>query len=224
MSLYDARPRSPARGRALRARGRGARRSARSSRAARRSSTCTAAARRASARTSPTTRGAARASRSAGRSLPLAGEWTLDSFSRHLGDADLFRAPRRLSTPTSTTAAGRSRAPRSTSRCARRARRSATRSAASRAGHLRRLAAARRAADAEPVRAGSTPTRGCASSSTPRPTGRRADRRARRDRRGRLDRLQGRLQGHVGRQRHRPGALPARRRGASPTPGSRTRT
>ena len=49
--------------------------------------------------------------------LELAGDWTLDSFSRHLaGQRRSSRASRRC-TPSSTTGAGDSRAPRSTSRC-----------------------------------------------------------------------------------------------------------
>ena len=44
------------------------------------------------------------------------------------------------------------------------------------------------------------------------------------DRRDRLDRFQGRVQGHAGRRRHRPRLLPPHRRGASRARGSRTRT
>ncbi len=50
--------------------------------------------------------------------LPLAGEWTLDGFSRQLGGLDLFpgRPPSRSSS--ATIGAGASRAPLSTSPCA----------------------------------------------------------------------------------------------------------
>ena len=105
--------------------------------------------------------------------LPLAGSWTLDSFSRHLGGLDLFRGARARACPRSaTTAAGRSSRPRPTSRCARRAARSPTRSGASRSrsrSSSRCASASRRAPSRS--RAGSPPTRACASSSTRRRPG-----------------------------------------------------
>ena len=67
----------------------------------------------------------------AGPTLPLAGDWTLDEFARHLDSLALF--PAEPSAPSrATTAAGRSRAPPSTSRCSRRRSRSPTPSACSR--------------------------------------------------------------------------------------------
>ena len=52
----------------------------------------------------------------------------------------------------------------------------------------------------------------------------RADRGDRRARAGAGARPEGHVRGHPGRRRHRPGALPRGRRGASPTPTSRTPT
>ena len=105
--------------------------------------------------------------------LPLAGEWTLRLASPSTSaGSTLFPGaapPDRRST--ATTAAGASRARRSTSRCARPAR-SLADVARPRAapGHVRRLLAAGRPADARArSRAGSPPTRTCASSSTATP-------------------------------------------------------
>ena len=64
--------------------------------------------------------------------LPLAGAWTLDSFSRHLGGLDLFGGAEPGCRPSATTAAGRSSRRPPTSRCARPAARSPTCSGASR--------------------------------------------------------------------------------------------
>ena len=72
-------------------------------------------------------RRAARASRSSARSSPLAGEWTFDGFSEHLGDArPVPGAARRAGRVPQLPPLGRSRARRSTSRCARPAARSPT--------------------------------------------------------------------------------------------------
>ena len=65
----------------VRARAAASGRSRVASRASRPSCTCAAAGRRASARTSPGTRSTTTASRRPGAVLPLAGAWTLDSFS-----------------------------------------------------------------------------------------------------------------------------------------------
>ena len=66
----------------------------------------------------------------AGAVQPLAGSWTFDSFSRQLGELDLFLRHRQRRS-TATIAAGRSRAPRSTWRSARPDARSPRRSAGS---------------------------------------------------------------------------------------------
>ena len=123
--------------------------------------------------------------------------------------------PSRCARSRASTAAGRSRAPRSTSRCARPGR-SLARGARPRAaaGDVRGLAAARQAAD---DRAGAPAARALPDAALQaRPDqrlDRRADRGAGRDRRGRLGRLQGLLQGHGRRPAARPGPLPARGRG-----------
>ena len=82
------------------------------------------------------------------------------------------------------------------------------------ADQLRRLAAARRPAERRAGDAGGwPPTPACSSSSTTRPPGTRSCSLALgRDRRRRVDRLQGRLQGHAGRRRHRSRPLPPLRR------------
>ena len=214
---YDLLADLPLTHRALRARAAASAPSARSGRAARPSSTCTAAARRASARTSPTTpedqqrqqerRAGARRSRATGR-------WTRSP--RTSAASTCSAASRRPCPPTATTAAGRSSPPRSTSRCARPAtslhERARARAAAA---ALRRLAAARR------------PAVGRRRRRPPRPPT--ATSRFKLDYEPEwneeliadlaatgavdVDRLQGRLQGHAGRRRHRPGALPPLRRG-----------
>ena len=145
--------------------------------------------------------------------LPLAGSWTLDSFSRHLDGLDLFEAPSPACPRSATTArwafesaAARPRAAPGRPLARRRARARAA------ADHLRRLAAARRAAERRArSRAGSPPTPGCTSSSTTRPSWDEellGD--AGRHRRRRVDRLQGRLQGHAGRRRDRARSSTAR--------------
>ena len=96
------------------------------------------------------------------------------------------------------------------------------------AGDVRRLLAHGRAADARPGHAPARrATRTSASSSTRTPdwTDELIDGAAG-DRRGRLDRLQGRLQGHGRRRRDRPGVLPPDRRGVPGrlARGSRTST
>ena len=176
-----------------------------------------AAARRAWARTSPTTPTPARPAGGAARCCRSPATWTFDTFSEHLGGLDLFPAcaprdaglprlpplgvrvggARPRAAPGGPLAGGRAR-PRAAARSA----------SSSRCAHGR-------AADARAgARAGSPPTRRCASSSTRTPDW--TDEliaAARRDRRGRLDRLQGRVQGHGRRRRDRPGALPPHRRG-----------
>ena len=69
----------------------------------------------------------------AGPILPLAGDWTIRSFSEHLADARPLPASRRSATSRSCTASGPTSRPRWTSRCARPAGRCTRCSAASRA-------------------------------------------------------------------------------------------
>ena len=97
-----------------------------------RSSACAAPARRASARTSPTTRSTTRSCRPPGPMLPLAGRFTLASFSEHLAGLDAVPAAAAARGLRSATAPGRMSRRRSTSRCARRTRRCTRRSGASR--------------------------------------------------------------------------------------------
>ena len=157
--------------------------------------------------------------------LPLAGSWTLGALLRARRRRSTCSPRSRCATSRGSTAAGRSRAPRSTSRCARPAS-SLARGARARAapGDVRRLAAARasrRRSSRSRARLERYPALRFKLDPTTDWT-RRADRRAGRDRRGRLGRLQGPLQGHGRRQPARPRPLPARGRGASRTPGSRT--
>ena len=99
------------------------------------------------------------------------------------------------------------------------------RSAASRAGDVRRLAPDRRAADAAPVDAAAGRLPGAAlQARRDAGLGRRADRRLRRHRRGRLDRLQGRLQGHRRSTRRPTRSCTGASRRRSRTPGSRIPT
>ena len=87
--------------------------------------------RRAAARTSPTRPRRTTPSRPPGRCSTLAGEWTFDSFSEHLGDArHLPGLHARAGRSTAATGAGASSRRRSTSRCARRTRRCTSCSAA----------------------------------------------------------------------------------------------
>ena len=144
------------------------------------------------------------ASRSAARTLPLAGELdvrlVLDAGS---ASSTCSRTAAEHARSTATTAAGRSRARRSTSRCARPGRSLAGGARPrARAGQLRRLAAPGRAAErSSPCTRRLARYPGAALQARRHARlGRRADRRAGRDRRGRLDRLQGRLQGHAGRR------------------------
>ena len=147
--------------------------------------------------------------------LPLAGEWTFDSFSRHLAEVDTFpaQAPERevfrnyrhwgfesaaldlaLRQAGTSLADAVGREPRPVT--------------------LRGVLPHGRPADARPGDAPARRLPGPALQARRHPRlERRADRRAGRDRRGRLDRLQGRLQGHGRRRGDRPGALPPRRRG-----------
>ena len=172
---------------------------------------------RASARTSPTTRdehephqlAVARPGRARGRSSRSRSGSTSSSSSRRASPAR---------PPTATTAAGRSSRRRSTWRCARRGRSLGdvvgreARPVTLRLLDARRLA--RRLARALPRR--------CASSSTRRPTGR-TSRSPALAARGNVDvvDLKGAYHGTRRRQPAEPGALPARRRGASRTRGSR---
>ena len=156
-----------------------------------------------------------RAQQARGPDLPLAGTWTFASFCEHVGGLDLFPAASRGCRPSVTTAAGRSRAPRSTSPCARPASRSRRRSAA----RSRRSTSSRRCGSAAPRASTRRPAaRGVPVAAVQARRhaglGPGADRPARGDRRGRVDRLQGRLQGHARRRRHGPGVLPAHRRDA----------
>ena len=118
-------------------------------------------------------RGAATPSRRAARCSPLAGEWTFDAFSAHLGDArPVPRLHARACRSTAATAAGRSRARRSTSRCARPAR--SLHDAARPRRRSRSRSSSPRGMGEPPThrrrsRAGSRATRRCASSSTRTP-------------------------------------------------------
>ena len=223
--------RPAARDRGLRARGPRAQPSSRGfERAHDDRSTCAAAARRAWARTSPTTpdEQAAQQDRGPGaRRSPASGRSTRSRA--HLGDARPLPGRRRPSMrrlPPLPPLGVRERGARPRAAPGRPLART-TCSGASRA----RSRSSSRCGIGEPPthragrRAGSRATRGCASSSTRTPDWddelieQLVD-----DRRGRLDRLQGRLQGHGGRRRR-----PTRRSTAgsprrSPTPGSRTRT
>ena len=154
------------------------------------------------------------AQQQAGPVLELAGEWTFDSFSEHLATLDLVpRLHARSSTSTAATGAGASSRRRWTSRCARPAPRctscSAARRSRSRSWSPRGWASRRRS---RPSRA-AWPVYPDAALQARRDAGlaRGADRRAAGDRRGRLDRLQGRLQGHGRRHADRPGLLQAHR-------------
>ena len=169
----------------------------------------------------------ARASRRAAPTSPLAGTWTFDDFSEHVGGLDLFR--------------GRGAAACRPSRFYRRwAIESAALDLALRqAGRSLAQALGREARPLHFVvslRIGSPPSFDPVADrleaypwlqfkldATP-DWDQDADRPAGGHRRGRLDRLQGRLQGHGRRRRDRPGLLPPHRRGASRTPGSRTPT
>ena len=160
-----------------------------------------------------------------GAALPLAGEWTIDSFSNHLDGLELFPEPpgmeafreyRRWAFESAALDLALRQA--GTSLAAARRPRGAP-------GSLRRLDAARRAVVA---RAGSRTCSSCypgrCSSSirspdwTPELVAELADLGRRR-----LDRPQGRLQGHRRRQPAEPRALPAGRRGLSRRRGSRIR-
>ena len=152
----------------------------------------------------------------AGPVLPLAGSYTIDSFCGLLEGLDLFPAPpvrevsrlyRRWGFESAALDLALRQAGRSLAAGAR------TRAAP---GHVRGVAAARRAADDRAGRAGARSLPDLRFKLDPdERLERRADRRAGRDGRGRLGRLQGLLQGHRRRPAARPGSLPARDRGVS---------
>ena len=178
------------------------------------------AARKASARTSRTTVPSTSAA-GARPDLPLAGSWTLHSFSEHL--AGQPSSSRSRPAGTGTTAAGRTRAPLSISPSARRVARSARRSAGRATDLIRRFNGTRIAAvhGARPRVARALPGTSLQARREPR-VDRRARRRARGDRRGRLDRPQGPLPRHGRRQPRRPEPVSAASPRRCPTPGSRT--
>ena len=163
------------------------------------------------------------------RARPAAGRhWTFDAFSEHVGGLDLFPGGR----------AGHARLP-LLPPLGDRERRARPRAAPGRPARWRRRSGASespihfvvslRLGEPAELRPGRPPARGlpvaAASSSTRTPDwDQDADRPARGHRRGRLDRLQGRLQGHARRRRHRPGASTAASPRRCRTPGSRTPT
>ena len=182
---------------------------------------------RARARTSPTRPRPRRPSTRPARcsSSPASGRSA--SFSAHLAGSTSSPATRRSRPSTATTAAGGSSPRRWTSRCARpgtslheRAR--PRRRSPSRSSSPRRMGEPPTLA---PVDAPARPLPGAALQAR-----RHADwsdeliAELVATARGRLDRLQGRLQGHGGRHPDRPGPLPPRSPRRSRTPGSRTRT
>ena len=190
--------RPAARGRGLRAGGPAGARSRAASSGCRPSCTCTAAASRASARTSSTTPRTTIALQEAGPVQPLAGSYTLGEFCELIDSLDLFPvAPQRdvsrlyrrwtfhsaaldLALAPGGQAAARGARPRA------------------RAGDVRRLAAARRAADARADRsAARATTRRSLQARPDQLVDARADRRAGRDRRRRLGRLQGLYRGTI---------------------------
>ena len=185
-----------------------------------------AAARRGSGRTSPTTWTTSCASRRPGPVLPLAGSWTVDSFSRHLGGLDLFGGspPWHAGLPPLPplgVRVGRGRpGPAPGGPLARR-----RAGAGAAAGRVRRLAPPGRAAERRARRAPRGRLSGRALQARRHAElGRRAARAPAGHGRGGLDRLQGRLQGHAGRRPDRPRRSTRAARRPSRTRGWRTRT
>ena len=157
--------------------------------------------------------------RTPARSTTSPGRATLGEFCELIGGLDLFPAAARARGLAATTGAGPSSPPRSTWRCAGRHRPCPRdlrpRAAAAELRRSMRLCAVPTAAptiEHAPGQARAS-TRPAVQARPGKRLGRRADRRARRDRRGRLARPQGPVQGHAGRRRHRPGALPPAGRG-----------
>ena len=157
------------------------------------------------------------AQQDAGPVLPFAGEWTLDSFSRHLDGIDLFhgaeptmpafREYRRWAVESAAADLALRQAGTSLAAALGRTPEPITFVVSLRLGEPPSLEPVTRRVAAYPFvqfKLDSSPI-----------VGRRVRRRAGRDRRGRVGRLQGRLQGDGRRHPDRPGPLPARRRAAA---------